>query len=362
MAKTDPPEMNGGDPGGRRIARRRALLLAEAAQLARALEVLLQRADFDPALCVQLIKELSAQEQTELLRSYGRVASRKRFKHSCSHPLLLGRPLNHLYVDESGKSSREPGTQPTFFALAAVAMDGEDVDAYRAAADAIKREFFGRTDITFHEPDMRNYDGIYWFKGNRPKQGEFDTAISHLVASTKFTAFGVGIRKHAFHKQFVEGAVDPYLPTNAYSLAIIMLLERYVDFLATRSANRMGFVTFESQGPREDVYHQLEYARVLVDGSQWVPESAFRHWLLPGLRFTPKRGSDPTELADMFAREVFEWIRSDCSVEPKRWDLFCGKIHCRADGRMGKFGVKVFPDHDIRERIEDHRIRCGARP
>ena len=37
------------------------------------------------------------------------------------------------------------------------------------------------------------------------------------------------------------------------------------------------------------------------------------------------------------------------------------KIYRRGDGRMGKFGAKVFPDSDIRDRVEAHRIECGAR-
>ena len=304
----------------------------------------MKRADADPTLCSQLIHSLTAQEQIELQRSYGRVESRKRFKHACSHPLLGQRPLNNLFIDEGGKSGVEPGDQPSFFTLAAVAMNKEDIESYRTEADGIKQRFFGRTDITFHEPSMRNYEGIYWFNGDRDRQDAFDQAVDQLVANEKFTAFGVGIRKRAFQEQFVQAGIDPYLPTDVYSVAIIMLLERYIDLLASRLTDRRGFVTFESQGPREDVYHQLEYARVLADGSQWVPESAFRHWLQPGLRFTPKRGSDAMELADMFARELYEWVRGDCLVSPKRWGLFSDKIHCRGDGRMGKFGVVIRQD------------------
>jgi hypothetical protein len=29
---------------------------------------------------------------------------------------------------------------------------------------------------------------------------------------------------------------------------------------------------------------------------------------------------------------------------------------------MGKFGVKIFPDADVRERIDIHRRNCGAAP
>lgn len=101
----------------------------------------------------------------------------------------------------------------------------------------------------------------------------------------------------------------------------MMLLERYIDFLASSETKRFGRVTFESIGPCEDAEHQLEYARTLLDGSQWVPDSAFRSWLETGLRFEPKKGSHPPELADMMSRDLYEWVRGNCEVKPKRWDL-----------------------------------------
>ena len=183
-----------------------------------------------------------------------------------------------------------------------------------------------------------------------------------MIEETPFVAFGAGIRKEAFAKEFVASGIDPYLSTDVYAVAILMLIERYIDFLATQSVRRLGRVIFESQGTVEDATHQLEYARLLLDGSQWVPDSAFRGWLEAGLRFEPKRGSDQMELADMFARDLYEWIRDGCETTPKWWNLFSKKIYCRDDGTMGKFGVKVFPDSDIREKIEKHRQVCGAAP
>ena len=118
-------------------------------------------------------------------------------------------------------------------------------------------------------------------------------------------AFGAGVRKELFVEDFVKTSVDPYLPTDVYHLAIIMLLERFIDFLSSSTTKRRGRVTFESQGPLEDAYHQLEYARTLIDGSQWVPDSAFQSWLESGLRFATKSGSDPMELAaDMMWRDI----------------------------------------------------------
>lgn len=206
---------------------------------------------------------------------------------------------------------------------------------------------------------MRNHDGPYYFGGDSQKQAEFDSAIDELVATTEFSVFGVGIRKTGFSKDFVATGIDPYLPTDAYTVAIEMLLERYVDYLAHHPSNFLGRIIFESQGPKEDAFHQLGYARLLLDGTQWVPDSAFRNWLETGLRFTPKSGSDPMELADMFSRELFEWVRGGCQVQPKRWNLFSKKIYIRGDGMRGKFGIKIFPDSDIHDIIEMHRKGFG---
>lgn len=326
------------------------------------LEVLLKRAEFDPEAVSELIKELAKKEQTELQKGYGRIEPRRRFKPHVGHPLLEQRPRSMLFIDESGKSGSEPPmlSRSPIFALGGIAMHEEAVDNYRVAADEVKLQFFGRKDITFHEPQMRNREGPYYFDGDKKRQVEFDEAIDRLVRETSFVAFGVGVRKDLFVEDFVKSGVDPYLPTDVYALAIIMLLERYIDFLSASTPKRLGRVIFESQGPLEDAYHQLEYARTLIDGSQWVPASAFRSWLETGLQFTTKSGSDPMELADTMSRDLFEWVRGECAVTPKRWELLSTKIHCRGDGRMGKFGVKVFPDSDIRDQVEAHRNQCGA--
>lgn len=340
--------------------------MAEAERVVQVVSILLRKAGFGaPSLEVRiadtLVKHLSSEQARHLQITYGRIESRNRFKKLSAQPLLEKRPVNQLFLDEGGKSPVEPVPGPSFFALGGVAIDEADIANYHVRADEVKREFFNTADLTFHEPDMRNYDGRYGFKGDRVRQAEFDAAIDALIERTPFLAFGVGIRKTAYEREFVRTGIDPYLPTDVYAVAISMLLERYLDYLAMREGPWLGRVTFESQGAKEDAEHQLEFARLLLDGTQWVGAGAFRNWLETGLRFATKEGTHPCELADMFSRELYEWVRGDCEVTPKRWDIFCRKAYCRGDGRMGKFGIKVFPDSDIRDRIEEHRVRFGAK-
>jgi hypothetical protein len=353
-----------GDPEGRRLAREQAGLLSEAGMVARLLEGLLERADHDTKACGELIKDIAKNEEVQRHRAYGHVEPRTSYKKKdAGHPLLEKRRRNMLYIDESGKSipqPRNPG-HPPFFALGAVAMQEEEVDNYCAAADSIKLEFFGRKDFSFHEPLMRYRQEHYYFGGDTKRQQEFDEALDQLVVESNFVVFGVGVRKELFQKEFVETGVDPYLPTDVYPLAILLLLERYIDFLAHQPESRFGRLTFESQGPLEDAFHQCEYAKVLMRGSQYVRDGEFRKWLETGLRFEPKaKASHPLELSDMLSRDLYEWVRGGCKTSPKRWELFSDKIHCRGDGRRGKFGVKVFPASDIKALIWTHRVRCGA--
>lgn len=362
------PSIRRGDPDGRRLARQRATLLAEAAAVIQAAKGLLTRASIDSDLLQQLLADLKVREHNELTRSYGRLDSRRRFKYHSGNPLRLNRPVSHLFIDENGKSRPEPrNLGRRYFSLGAIAMNDEDVDEYVQKADELKLKFFGSlkagdTDepLTFHEPFIRDGDRPYDFEGNKKKQAEFCDALNQLIEDTPFVVFGAGIRKWGFEDDFIRTGIDPYLPIDAYDTAITFVLERYVDYLATRPDQRTGRATLESIGPVEDAQHQLGATRLLLEGSQWVQPRSFRNWLEIGLRFLPKSGSHPLELADMFSRDLWEWIRDDCTGVPLRWELFSKKIYCREDGLRGKFGVKVFPDSDLRDRVLRHRENCGA--
>ncbi len=347
-----------GDPEGRRLARERAIRLAEAGRLANVLVVWAQRAGIDPAPISDLSAQITREEQSALLKAHGRVESRKRFKITSPPPAHDDRVVDFLFLDESGKpnfSSPDP-----VFALAGISMSEEDVRAYMTRIDALKQEFFGRCDFTLHEPNIRRHEENYSFGGDSKRRAEFCGALDEAVSELGFRAFGVAIRKVEF-ADFMRSGTDPYLPFDLYSVAIHLLMERYVDYLQTPTPSRaVGRVTFESQGSRENAEHQRDFVELLLGGTQWVPDAAFRHWLEAGVQFTRKQGTDPMELADMLSRDLFEWARGHCADDPRRWERFDSKIYRRGDMAMGKFGVKVFPDSDIRERIEAHRLRCGG--
>ena len=264
------------------------------------------------------------------------------------------RPLNWLFLDEGGTAQPARGPESTaWFALAGVAMTLDQAQSYEAAADNLKREFFGHTDITLHEPLMRTHRQDFSFGGDEFRQRSFCEAVDRLVADTPFVAFAVGLRKWELAAE--TEPPDSYLPSGAYEIAMHLMLERYVDYLHHDGQDWRGRLTLEAQGSREDAEHQQAYVELLLNGTQWVPDSAFRNYLETGVRFVGKRGSHPTELSDMLARDVFEWVRSGCRHQPRRWPIFEEKFYGRGDLRRGKFGLKIFPADGVEEWVEAQR-------
>lgn len=354
MPESDSPV---GDAEGRLLAQREAQALAEAGRASEVLEVLLRRTALqeDPRLKA-LMTDIKRREGAALRRSFGHIGSRNRLKrpHGSGNPIRDDVPINTLYLDESGVSHGGEGSQD-WFALAGIAMSPQDAEQYVLDADAVKNEFFGQAALTFHEPLMRQRDGRFGFEGDMAKQRDFDSAVDSLIQQSGFVAFDAGIRKASYQREFVDTGRDPYLPLEVYALAIHLLLERYVDYLWSCGEHPLGKITIEAQGPREDVEHQLAVAETIRFGTQWVSERSFQSYLSPGVSFVPKQGSHPVELSDMLARDIYEWVRSGCREEPKRWALWGRKFYQSGDLRFGRFGLKVFPDSDLRSRIEAHR-------
>ncbi len=346
------------------LALRQTRAIAEAARFSELLQNLVRRAGIgDEVDVATVVSQLLHLEQSHLMRVTGPIPGRNHFKRRAGsgNPNRDQRPLRLFFADESGvprltASEGENGC----FALGTIAITEGEKENYRVRADRLKRDF-GLPEVVLHEPEMSRRLGDFYFRGDVQKQQEFDRAVDQLIDDTEFTAFAVAVRKQVFGREFLATGKDPFLPVDFYELAVHLLLERVVDFLAANTEYPLGRLTFEARGPREDVEVQLCVAETLRYGTRWVSNRAFQRYLEPGVSFRPKRGSHPLEISDMLARSVYDWVISGCTQEAERWRLFGRKWYGRDDLRMGKFGLKVFPDSDLSERIEAHRDRFRAK-
>ena len=359
-----------------RERRQRAWVLHEARHAAQRLETLLQRAGAVDQVGFEQVKEQIielAERATPVLRDN---AVEPRATFADVKPPLEQRPRIDLCVDESGDSLRigelvwrgvdiEPSPSTHWFALGAVAMTAAARRRYHDEAEALKQEFFSDSSVMFHEPHIRRAKDEFHFNGNEKKQERFRAAVDDLIRRTEFAAFGVGIRKQHFQEQYVDTGQDPWLPRDIYALALHLLLERYLDYLNSDDTMPVGTITLDAQWRKADAEHQLAIAETLVHGTRFISGRPFQQDILPGVSFLYKteQSSHPLELSDRVARDVYEWIREDCQSTRRlggSLDVISEKFYRRGDLKQGKFGLKVFPDSDIRDRIEAHRDRFRA--
>ena len=338
---------------------RRQSALGEASRLIALAEHHLTAAKISGINFLDLRNSIAAAEKATFGAGSHQIEGRRRYpaKKGRSRRSSVG-TNQYLFIDESGSwQLASKSTSDDWFAVGAVAMSAAAAAQYVQAAEDLKMMFFGDPTITFHEPAMRRGEMKFDFGESRAKQEQFRNAVDLLVWDTEFVAFGIGIRKRELGDSALGLSLESHLLQDPYALALHLLLERYVDYLAHHPYRPRATIVMESQQSHLDALHQLTVAETIAYGTQYVAPKGFEKFLNPGVRFEGKQGSHPLELSDMLARDVFEWIRSDCSTDPARWPLFLEKFYARGDLRRGKFGLKVFPDSNVAEQVEKSRMQ-----
>jgi hypothetical protein len=349
------------DPEGKRLARARAAQAEEALQLLALAQSRVASLKDDALRDVfdGLRQDLRRKFEADESRGGGHLEARKKYKGRSQHLALEhGRGVITLYIDESGKPERDLD-QP-HFVLAGVAMDDDATRAYVAAANALKQSYGLEPSLCLHAPQIEKGVDDFAFGDDESVQAAFRQDLDSLVVSTDFHLLGSIIRKDKLSQLLGEGTEFPNLPPGLYEMTLTFLAERFVDMLhADQALKPCGRLIFESIGNLEDALHQRAFADLLIHGTEFVSEGCFRGWLRPGCEFRTKRGSHPIELADLAARALLNWTRADFPIEHPFLNLWGPKISTREEVERGKFGIKVFPDSDIREDVV--RIRESVR-
>jgi len=361
------------------VARERAGHLKHATDLARRLGELLEQTGDRKWTGFNTVLpriEFAADEASRSLEKPH--PGRETYRHDRPVDRLADRPVIHLFVDESGQADdvREFAKDNDFFTLGAIAISAEAHKEYQGRAKQLKQEFFKRDrDVKLHASELRKA-----MKGPTEQGGKFALkagkswpelveALDELVEQTDFTAFGIIIQKWVFRQEFTTTGKDPFLPREAYNLALHLLLERFVSFLASADDAPIGSITLESQNSeqdaRKDAQHQLSIAETIVHGTRWVSPEPLQLDILPGVEFLRKQPSHPLELSDMLANFLYQLARDGFydtrppawsrTTRSRLWDIFCHKFYQEGDLRHGKFGLKVFPAGRLDGWLNDFR-------
>lgn len=330
------------------IAKEKAAQARQAIRLAQWLQIFMGRLGQEQSLVKALIQNLTELETR--LEATGAVRIEGRLNHKSGGSGKSDETV-HLFVDESGSESLSANS--SVFVVAGVALTEAAIIEYKAKADEIKLRYLGDTEITFHEPFLKKRTGD--FSRLRPDEHDaFVKEVTALYESTPFTGFAVAIQKAAFVDFQTKHSSD-WLEGSIYDVAVGFLAERFVDYLCQLGRPVRGRIRFESIQSVPDAHRQRAYAELLIRGTQWVSRKSFLGSLETGCVFESKNGSSPCEIADSLARSTFEWVTSECQVSTLLWEMFSRKFYSRGDNRRGKFGLKVFPDENLKNQVDAHR-------
>lgn len=339
------------DPEGRRMARLRAAAAAEALEMLSVVRHRIGQVENDDLAQAleNLCKDLRRKHREEAQRGKGHVEGRNKYRGRSPHLAReSGRGVTTLYIDESGQAQPSPD-QPVFV-LAGIAMVESESADFITKSNALKGQFRLAPSVTLHGPKIEKCQEEFSFGGDTDKQMEFRLAVDELVEASSFVLLGAIIRKDVLACDLSSGGYGN-LPPGLYEMALTFVAERFVDMLFADDTRPCGTLVFESIGNREDALHQRAFANLLIHGSEFVSDGCFRGWLRPGCHFRIKDGSHPLELADLAARAMHTWMRSGMPEDHPFWTLWAKRISGRGDLEHGKFGVKMFPDADIRDQV-----------
>ena len=207
-----------------------------------------------------------------------------------------------VYVDESGDPALT-GVNSHFpvFALAFCIFRVSDyIDAVVPAMQRLKFRHWGHDGTILHEHEIRKRLGDYsGLMADRRLRETFLGDLHQLVADAPFRIIASVIDKAALKKQYS----DPWSP---YNVALHLCLERLNGFMLRHGqSGRVVNVIFECRGKNEDRALELEFRRVLSNGTGWGYRQINFSDLTIAPRFAPKAANlAGLQLADLVARPV----------------------------------------------------------
>lgn len=237
------------------------------------------------------------------------------------------------FIDESGDAVLDP-IDPQFpvmvLAICIFHRAAYETDVI-PRFQTLKRRYFGREDVVFHERDIRQRRGMFTSIGGEHRREQLMLDLTQALEVSPFTVVAVAARK-----QESRPARAPEL--DLYQRCLRSGLFRVFEFLAQETSDPLPIdVIAESRGRRED-----RHLKDVLDAFQ-RPASAEDPSSAPGfdLSFANKAaGHIGLEIADLIAYPIARHVLG----RPQRrnpFGLIEQKMHRGPDGRVDGHGLTV---------------------
>ncbi len=238
-----------------------------------------------------------------------------------------------VFVDESGDHGLGAidAAYPVFVLAFCAFEKSHYANVVLPAMTSFKFRHFGHDQVVLHERDIRKDLGAFAALRDPGIKAMFLEEATAMIESLEMTVVACVIRKDRLG-YMAHSRVGPY------EIALEFGLERIHQWLAARGSGVAPTpVVIERRGRREDDALELEFRRV-CSGANYL-----RRPLPLEPVFVSKVANVPgIQLADLVARPIGRHVLDP--TQPNRaWDVIERKLRRSASGKVGGWGLKVFP-------------------
>ena len=222
-----------------------------------------------------------------------------------------------------------------YFCLAGYIISREEYTNHMIPmVNALKQKTFGKTDIVFHEKDIRDLSGDFKCLSDKVARDSFWNGILSILKDSTISTVGAVVSTDIATIVYKSD----FLNSN-YSIALHSLLENYVYFLERNNAK--GSVIIESTNETADGRLRNLYHTIISDGTLFINRNAFQKYLTTIAFHIKQDNNNGLQMADFIPNAVNRRISG---LKPKPYstiDIIEAKLYDGHVGMKERFGLKV---------------------
>lgn len=243
----------------------------------------------------------------------------------------------HFFMDESGDHGLTFVDEHfPIFLLAGCLFKDAEYQRVSDEIDALKREFFGTTEVILHSRDIRKCEGAFQVLFDLDIKKRFYERLNQIIEIADFTIISVAIDKKKHIEKYGKSADNPY------SICLSYVLERLIFCTDQKGDDSTVAIAIEKRGKREDAQLLAHYNSVIDRGTFHVTPERFKE-RIADFKMKLKRDNDiGLQIADLCAYPIARHVLN--SEEPYiPFEIIEDKLRCGANGKVEGYGLKIFP-------------------
>lgn len=202
-----------------------------------------------------------------------------------------------LFADETKPTKDNP-----FFCFSGISISREYYEQNLIPEiNALKKKYFGTTDIVFHFTDMKKNKNEFSIFIDETKRNKFWDEFVAIIKKSPIDILGVYFDDAEMTK------IYPKKPHSNYDLGFYALLDNYVHYLKSKDA--YGQICIESRTFKENSYLQKTFYEYIEKGSLYFSEKDTKNYLTSLGFIIKKDNCIGLQVADVVPSQILRYVK-----------------------------------------------------